>query len=185
MTSTVLLPVLALILSGLVWLALRAKRLQTERDAVSWTDLLARLSPVGRVGIEEVAAVFLLPSSEQLDSRSIESRLESRDIWDFIGGIEGLETMQRNAEVLIELACYVQRWNQEASLVAEQLRLDANQIKTSLAKIKASRRQGKLSTWFPIHATRAAAAYYLMTRRLYALYAISNEGLLAELKAVI
>jgi hypothetical protein len=185
MTSTALLPVLALILYGLVWLALRAKRLQAERDAVSWTDLLARLSPVGRVGIEEVAAVFLLPSSEQLDSRSIESRLELRDIWDFIGGIEGLKAMQRNADVLIELACYVQRWNPEASVVAEQLRLDANQIKTSLAKIRSSQRRGTLSTWFPIHATRATAAYYLMTQRLCALYAISHEGLLAQLKAAI
>jgi hypothetical protein len=185
MTSAILLPVLVLILCGVLWLAWRAKQLQTKRDTVSWTDLLARLSPVGRVGIEEVAAVFLLPSSEQLDSRSIELRLESRDIWDFIGGIEGLETMQRNADVLIELACYVQRWNQEASVVAEQLRLDANQIKTSLAKIKSAQRQGSLSTWFPIHATRATAAYFLMTQRVCALYEISHEGLLAQLKAAI
>jgi hypothetical protein len=185
MTPAMLLSVLVLLLCGLLWLAWRAKTIQIERDKVRWPDLLARLSPVGRVGIEEVAAVFLLPSSEQLDSRRIESRLESRDIWDFMGGIEGLKTMQRNANVLIELACYVQRWNPDASVVAEQLRLGANQIKTSLAKIHSSERQGTLSTWFPIYATRATAAYYLMTRRVCALYEISHEGLLAQLKTAI
>jgi hypothetical protein len=185
MTPAMLLLVLVLVLCGLLWLAWRAKKLQTERDSVNWPDLLAKLSPVGRVGIEEVAAVFLLPSREQLDSRHIMSRLESRDIWDFIGGIEGLKTMRRNADVLIELACYVQRWNPEASIVAEQLRLDANQIKTSLSKILSSERRGTLSTWFPIYATRATAAYYLMTQRVCVLYEISHEGLLAQLKAAI
>ena len=54
---------------------------------------------------------------------------------------------------------------------------------SSLAKIQSSKRRGTLTTWFPIHATRAAAAYYLMTRRLCALYEVSHVGLLAQLKA--
>jgi len=69
MTPAMLLSVLVLLLCGLLWLAWRAKAIRTERDKVRWPDLLTRLSPVGRVGIEEVAAAFLLPSSEQLDSR--------------------------------------------------------------------------------------------------------------------
>ena len=186
MKPTILAPALALVLlCWLIFVFWRTKKVQNKRADLTWNELVAQLRPVGRVGIEEVASVFLLPSSEQLDSRPNESRLDPRDIWDFIGGIDGLTTMQRNAEILIDLAYYVQRWNPQACLVAEQLRLDANQIKTSLARIQSSKRRGTLTTWFPIHATRATAAYYLMTRRLCALYEVSHVGLLDQLKAAI
>jgi hypothetical protein len=93
--------------------------------------------------------------------------------------------MEHNAKVLIELACYVQRWNEEAIVVAEQLRLDAREIQIYLAKIRKAKRQGALSRRFPIYAQRAVAAYYLMTRRTLALYEVSHAGLLPALKAAI
>jgi hypothetical protein len=186
MTRAIVVPALALILLGsMIWEIWNVKKSQNRRENLSWEELLAQLRPMTRVGIEEVATVFLFPSSEQLDARCSDIRLESQDVWDFIGGVEGIETMRHNARVLIDLAYYVQRWNPQASLVAEQLRLDANQIRVSLSRIQASKRNGTLDKWFPIHATRATAAYYLMTRRLYALYEVSNAGLLNQLKASI
>jgi hypothetical protein len=172
-------------LSGLLLFAWRMKKVQDEREEANWDDLIQKLVPLSKVGIEEVACSFLAPSGRELDPRRREDRLESRDIWDFIGGIEGLKAMRRNAAVLIDLACYVQRWNSEAFVVAEQLRLDASEIRAALAKIRFARWRGDLGSKFPIHAARAAAAYYLMTQRLCALYEISQTGLLLRLKAAI
>ena len=174
-----------LFLAGLIWISGRMFRLRVLGEEASWDELLARLLPVSRVGIEEVASAFLDPTGQELDPRRADRHLEARDIWDFIGGIEGLKTMRRNAEVLIDLASYVRRWNPEAAAVAEQLRLDANEIKNALSRIDWARRTGRLAASFPIQASRAAAAYYLMTQRVCALYEISQEGLLAQLKAAI
>jgi hypothetical protein len=174
-----------LLLGGLLWIFWRIIRTRVRREEASWEQLLARLVPVNRTGIQEVAAAFLDPTGEELDPRRAERHLESRDIWDFIGGIDGLRIMRQNAEVLIDLASYVSRWNPEALVVAEQLRLDANEIKNALSRIERARSKGRLASSFPIDAPRAAAAYYLMTQRVSALYEISQEGRLAQLEAAI
>ena len=174
-----------LLFSALLWVSLRMLATRVQREESSWDELLARLAPVGRAGIQEVAVAFLDPTGSELDSRHVDRRLDPRDIWDFVGGIEGLKTMRRNAEVLIDLASYVSRWNLDALVVAEQLRLDANEIKIAISRIQKAGRIGRLETSFSIQASRAAAAYYLMTQRVYALYEISQSGLLAQLKAAI
>jgi hypothetical protein len=174
-----------LFLAGLIWISWQILRVRAQREEASWDELLARLLPVSRAGIQEVANAFLDPTGLELDSRRAERHLGARDIWDFVGGIEGVKTMRRNAGVLIDLASYVRRWNPEATAVAEQLRLDANEIRNALFRINWARRRGRLAASFPIQASRAAAAYYLMTQRVCALYEISQEGLLAQLKAAI
>ena len=184
--SGILFAALAVLLLGaLLWGFLRVLTTRVRREESSWDDLLARLAPVGRAGIQEVAVAFLDPTGSELDSRQVDRRLDPRDIWDFLGGIEGLKTMRRNAEVLVDLASYVSRWNPEALVVAEQLRLDANEIKIAISRIEKAGRRGRLEASFSVQASRAAAAYYLMTQRVYALYEISQSGLLAELKAAI
>jgi hypothetical protein len=175
----------ALFLGGLLWVSWRVSRARVRREEATWDELLARLVPLSRVGIEEVAAAFLAPTGRELDPRRLERHLEPRDIWDFIGGIEGLKIMRRNAEVLIDLAYYVNRWNPDALVVAEQLRLDAREIKSALSRIQSERRRGRLAASFSNQASRAAAAYYLMTQRVCALYEISQAGLLDQLKAAI
>jgi hypothetical protein len=185
MPGILFLTVTALFLSGLVWIYWRMFRTQVRKEEASWDELLARLLPVSKAGVQEVAAAYLDPTGQELDSRRAERYLELRDIWDFVGGIEGLKAMRRNAEVLIELASYVRRWNPEALVVAEQLRLDANEIRNALSRIERARWMGKLAASFPVQAPRAAAAYYLMTQRLCALYEISQAGLLGQLKAAI
>lgn len=170
---------------GLSWIFWRVFRTRERKEETSWNELIAKLLPVSRTGIHEVAAAFLEPTGEEMDSRRSERHLEPRDVWDFIGGIEGLKTMRHNAEVFIDLASYVSRWNPEAFVVAEQLRLDAHDIKNALAQVERAQRKGKLAYSFSVQASRAAAAYYLMTQRVCALYEISNAGLLAQLREVI
>lgn len=174
-----------LLLCALLWVFSRMLTMRFRREESSWDELLAKLAPLSRAGIQEVAVAFLNPTGSELDSRQVDRRLDPRDIWDFVGGIDGLKTMRRNAEVLVDLASYVGRWNPEALVVAEQLRLDANEIKIAVSRIQNARRRGKLSASFSIQASRAAAAYYLMTQRVCALYEISQSGLLAQLKTAI
>jgi hypothetical protein len=185
MPGTLFVALTVLFLGALLWISWRMWKTRARREEGSWEELLARLLPVSRAGIEEVAAAFLDPTGQEFDPRRAERHLEPRDIWDFIGGIEGLKVMRRNAEVLIDLASYVSRWNPEALVVAEQLRLDANEIKTALSRVHSARRRGRLAASFSIQASRAAAAYYLMTQRVCALYEINQVGLLAQLKAAI
>jgi hypothetical protein len=174
-----------LFLTALIGISWRMLRTGRRREEASWDELLARLVPVSKAGIQEVAAAFLDPTGRELDPRHGERHLEARDIWDFIGGIEGVRLMRQNADVLIDLASYVRRWNPEAMLVAEQLRLDAREIRKALSRIERARRRGKLGDLFPIQASRAAAAYHLMTQRVCALYEVSQAGLLAQLKAAL
>jgi hypothetical protein len=186
MGSSLLIPAAAAtLLAILTVLWGQFKKTQRERMTVTWEQLVAQLAPVGHVGLEEVATDFLAPTSQLADPRCEDVRLAPRDIWDLVGGVDGIETMERNARVLVELAGYVQRWNQEAIVVAEQLRLDAQEIQTYLAKIRRAKKRGTLTTWFPIYAQRATAAYYLMTQRLLALYEVSHAGLFPALKAAL
>jgi hypothetical protein len=133
------------------------------------------------VGIKEVASDFLVPDSRHVDPRS-DLALQPEDIWDLIGGLEGIEVMERNGKVLIDLAYYVQRWNDEAVTVAEQLRLDAIQISQQLRLLRKSLKKGRSEPHVPVYMQRATASYYLMTRRLLALCEASHSGLLPSLQ---
>lgn len=160
---------------------LTVESLKSKRSSATWEELVAQLSPLGRVGIKEVASDFLVPDSRRVDP-SNDLALGPEDIWDLIGGVEGIELMERNARVLIALAYYMQRWNSEAMTVSEQLRLDAIEISRQLRLLKALLKKGRCEPRGPVHMQRATAAYYLMTRRLLALCQASQSGLLPSLQ---
>ena len=54
--------------------------------------------------------------------------LNQPQLWRLIGGLEGLEVLEKNSEVLIDLAFYLQQWYPEALVIAERLRLDAREL---------------------------------------------------------
>ena len=93
---------------------------------------------------------------------------------ELVGGLQGLAAIQRNCEALIELACYCQRLYPEALVVAEELRLNAREIQWHLGRLDAAARNGSSRAAFGEYAQRIATIYYLMTRRLIALYEITN-----------
>ena len=108
-----------------------------------------------------VARKYFIPACEELDPSQI---------WPLIGGMEGLEVMRRNCAVLVDMAFYVQQWYPEALAVAEQLRLNAREIEWHVDRLKGAARTGKLNSAFPDYAQRAVTTYYLMTRRVVALF---------------
>lgn len=135
-----------------------------------WQTIVAQLQPVPFKDLERVALDHLQPSGNQL-------QLETDEMWDLIGGWDGLNRMAHNADLLIQLAAYIQIWNRnEAVIVGERIRQDSLMMKRAIRRIKLHR------LWLyrfraPFYVHQAASAYYLMTRRLLALYE-TNQYLL-------
>lgn len=147
-----------------------------RRKSVDWESLLASVEAVDLEGIRAVADLFLSPNKHQL-------RLEPPVMWEMLGGVEGIERMRRNAEVMLDLCMYAARWGQEGELIAQLVRTDALYLKKAVTRIE-------LMFWFGLGHRRAhfalmeAAGYYeLMQRRLLGLYENTHVGLLPELKA--
>jgi hypothetical protein len=144
----------------------------------NWESLLKRLSAVNRDKIALIARDHLNESGQW----RIAEDLNATQIWSLIGGLEGLEAMERNCTVLVDLAFYVQQWYPEASIIAEQLRSNAREIEWHVGRLRGAAQTGKLMTSFPDYAPRAITTYYLMTRRLLALYETCNLPGLADLQ---
>jgi hypothetical protein len=158
--------------------SLRRARRSSRRD---WESLLKRLTAVDRGSIAEVALDIIDESGQQ--RRDEESAaLDPAQIWKLVGGLEGVEVLEANCAVLIDLAFYVQQWYPEAVAVAEQLRLGAREIEWHVGRLRGAQKTGKLESAFAMYAQRAVATYYLMTRRVLALYEQGNLAMLADLE---
>jgi len=149
----------------------------------TWAGLLSRLREVDRNRIAFVALDLVDETGQP--RKPGDSEIDPSNIWDLIGGLDGLEALENNCDVLIDLAFYVQRWHPEALVVAEQLRLNAREIKWHVARLRGAQETGNLSSSFPFYAQRAVATYYLMTQHLLALYERGNLAELAQLHAVL
>lgn len=163
-----------LLLTGAVGLLViglfRTQRTASRLSSLSWEELLARLEPVGNEGVTAVALEYLQPAKNQLG-------MEPSELWTQIGGEEGLARMRRNAQVLLALAAYAQRWNfHEGVIVAERMRHDGVALRRAASRITLgmSWGVGKARGAFYVH--EAASAYYLMRERLLALYESSHAG---------
>ena len=148
----------------------------------SWESLLNRLTFVDRNAIEEIARDVIDESGHQRGDEN-SALLGSSEIWKLIGGWDGIEALEANCAVLIDLACYVQQWYPEKALVvAEQLRLSTREIEWHGERMKTAARAGKLEGSILMNAQRAAVTYYLMTRQVLALYEYRNLPMLADLQ---
>src|SRR3569833_1529241 len=87
-----------------------------------------------------------------------------------LGGLEGLEILERNCQVLNDLAAYVQRQYPEANEVAEQLRLNAREVEWHVGRLKGAAQTGNLQSAFADYAQRTVVIYYVMTRNVLELY---------------
>jgi hypothetical protein len=144
-------------------------------------DLFAQLKWIDRNHIARVALDLVDPSGRpKVDEEA--ATLEPSQLWNLIGGLDGLEIMERNSEVLIALAFYVQQWYPEAVPVAERLRLDARELKFHVGRLRGAAQQGNLQISFPFYAQRAVTTYYRMTRRVLELYAAANVPMVADLQ---
>jgi hypothetical protein len=147
----------------------------------SWEDLLTKLTWIDRNSIAEVA-LDLVDESGQPRVAEDAGGLDPSQLWRLTGGLEGLEVLERNSEVLIDLVFYVQQRYPEAMIVAERMRLDARELKWHIARLKASAGKGDLQVSFPFYAQRAVVSYYRMTRQVLSLCEAGNFSMLAELQ---
>jgi hypothetical protein len=152
-------------LSGtLVRYYLRARRSAGD----TWEDLLHRLTWIDREAIATIALDALGPLDERGNPRPQNESfaLEPDTIWKLLGGLDGLEVVERNCRVLVDLATYLQRYYPEALVVAEQLRLNAREIEWHVGRLKGAAQTGNLRSSFTDYAQRAVVTYYRMTRLL-------------------
>ncbi len=163
MRQTIFLTAVAIFVSMLVavstYFLLRARRV----SANGWSNLLGRLRKIDR-------ASFAVVALDLLDERKEQQQLDPASIFEMIGGMDGLEALEENCDVLIDLAAFVQRWYPEALQVSEELRLNAREIKWHIGRLRGASQTGHLRDQFPVYAQRAVATYYLMTRSLLVLY---------------
>jgi hypothetical protein len=159
---------------------LRSRR-SVER---TWEDILKRLTWIDRDTIATIALDVIEESGEPLPQDE-SFALEPSRIWALLGGIDGINVIEHNCQVLVELACYIQRWHPEALVVAEQLRLNAREIEWHAGRLKGAAETGNLQSSFAAYAQRATVTYYLMTRHVLDLYRQVGFPRLADLQQAI
>jgi hypothetical protein len=144
-----------------------------------WETLLKRL---GSIDHANLAFIVHDPAGEQATPDAAEYALDPERAWRLLGGMEGLETIEKNCAVLIDLVYYVQQWYPEALLVAEQLRLNAREVQWHIDRLKGAAKTGRLKTAVPDYLQQALAIYYHMTREVLALYAQTGVPGLTDLQ---
>ena len=159
--------------------------LRARRSAGTTLEgLLKQLIWIDRDKIEAIAMDAVAESGEPRPDDNAFS-LDSSAIWSLLGGLEGLEALEKNCRVLVDLAAYLQRWHPEALVVAEQLRLNAREIEWHVGRLKGAAQTGNLQSSFGDYAQRAVVTYYFMTRRLLELYDRSGFAGIAELQSAL
>ncbi|HEX3435346.1 MAG TPA: hypothetical protein VHT24_01155 [Pseudacidobacterium sp.] len=150
--------------AGIVLVYSRAHKLRST----DWDSLVAKIQQVPFRGLEIVAKDHLQPNGNQL-------KLEPGDMWALVGGMEGLRRMQNNADLIIALAAYVRLWNfEEAIIVSERIRHDSMILRRALFRIRIQMMFSPRRLRVPFYLHQAASSYYLMTKRLLALYETSQ-----------
>jgi hypothetical protein len=152
-----------------------------QSPQASWEELVKKLISIDRNTIALVA-LDLVDEAGEPRRPAYGANLEPAQLWNLIGGLKGLELLEKNSDVLIDLAYYLQQWYPEALVIAEQLRLDARELKWHVGRLKGAAQTGNLQISFPFYAQRAVVSYYLMTRRLLDLYQAVNFSMLAQLQ---
>jgi hypothetical protein len=172
--------VLGVLISLLVYFSLRTRR----AAEASWEDLLKRLIWIDRDAVTTVA-LDALGDAEYARLGQGGFTLDPPQIWNMIGGMKGLEVVEHNCQVLVELAAYLQRYYPEALAIAEQLRLNAREVEWHVNRLKGAEQTGNLQASFAEYAQRAVATYYLMTRHVLSLYEQVSFDRLPELQRAI
>jgi len=174
----------AIFIVVLVAIAAYYYRRSQKSSQKNWERLLKRLTALDRSSIAEVALDIIDESGERRKDEA-SAILDPSEISKLVGGLEGLEAMEANCAVLVDLAFYVQQWYPEAIVVAEKLRLSAREIEWHVGRLRSAQETGKLEGAFTMYAQPAVATYYLMTRQVLTLYEEGNLAMLADLRSAL
>jgi len=147
----------------------------------SWENILKRLTYVDRSCVEDIALDIINENGQQrTDDNSF--MMEAQQIWRLIGGWDGLDALEANCLVLIDLAFYLQQWYPEAFAVTQQLRLNAREIQGQISRLRIADKNGKLDSMITMFGQQAIATYYLMTQQVLDLYERLGVPMLPELQ---
>ena len=136
----------------------------SKRD---WEQLMGRLILVDQKGIDRVALDTIEPSGRRRTDE-LARELTADQIWQMLGGLDGVEILEKNSHVLVEMAMHLQRWYPEAAVAAEDLRLQAKELQWHVERLRMAADKGHLEFHFASYAQNATVDYYLMTQRLVA-----------------
>lgn len=150
----------------------------------TWEELLSALVSVDRPALQTVALDAVDPfGRERTDSQAKE--LGREQIWTLLGGLDGVERLEKNSRVLIEIAAYLQRWHPEATTAAEELRLEARKLEWHVERLRSAKQNGSLELNFAMYGQSAAVSYYLMREKLLKLYQGAQASLFRDLQRAI
>lgn len=146
-------------------------RRRTRYPYGQWEELLQRLVPIDHESLGRIAGDGVLEGDSLASSPE---EMDPDEVWRLLGGMRGIDVMERNCSVLVDLVFYVQQWYPEALLVAEQLRLNAREVEWHIGRIRAAAKSGRGSTATAEYLQQAVAIYYRMTCEVLALYEQAN-----------
>jgi len=170
---------LTLVIVGIRYVR-RIRRLRNKK----WPELLQELAAIDKPGFERV--VFDAIEQSGADRTDEEAKeLEFEQIWEFLGGMDGLARIEHNSRVLIEMASYLQSWYPEALHTAERLRLQARELEWHVGRLKMAEKNQGLRFYFASYGQNAAVLYYQMCQRLLTAYEESKSPLSSELRAAL
>ena len=170
-----------LFLALLIGLAGYYYRRSRRSSGTSWEQLLGQLAYVDRKCVEKIA-LDAIDESGQRRKDDAAMELEPNEIWQLIGGLKGIEAVERNSLVFIDMAFYLQQWYPEALVTAEELRLNAREIEWQVSRLRSAEQTGKLAISFASYAQNTIVTYYIMTRHLLALYERGDLSMLVDLQ---
>jgi hypothetical protein len=149
-----------------------------------WDKLFAKLVRIDRRKVAQIAPSLLGERGETETIPAIEDA-ELSKLWAALGGLTGLQALQKNSAILVEMALYWQEWYPDVLVTTERLRSDARQLNWHLSRLEAASRTKKLRVTIPFYVPRALSVYYRMTRDLLDLYQVSNSSMFASLRKVL
>ncbi len=175
MASLFALILLLVIASGLIVAVVRAQLHKVKLSDESWKSLVGKLQKIDNDGVNAVAHDFLNPREGMFV-------LQPEQIWNAVGGYPGLAKMRDNAEIMIALAAFVREIDFNSSvIVGERMRRDAVLLRKCVRRLELAQARhvmfGKVNVGAIFDIQQAAASYYLMRERLFALYKISLDGM--------
>lgn len=163
------------IAGGLIVAVVRAQSHTVKLTDESWKSLVGKLQKIDNDGVTAVAHDFLNPCEGMFV-------LQPEQIWNAVGGYTGLAKMRDNAQIMIALAAFVREFDFNSSvIVGERMRRDAVLLRRCVRRLELA--QARHAIFGKVHARavfdiqQAAASYYLMRERLFALYKISLDGM--------
>jgi hypothetical protein len=138
-----------------------------------WEALLGGLVEINREGLDRVALDTIEPIGRRRTDE-LARELEPEQIWDLLGGIEGIEKLESNSRIIVQMADYLQRSYPNAADVAATLRSQAAELTWQVERLRMAVNQGTIEFHVTTYAPNVAIAYYLMEQRLQILLRIAN-----------